>query len=361
MRTAYSLMFFGNVGVSLSWLFVPLLARDLGLSFVELGTVGTAYGIASLFSYSFFGRLSDLTRRRLIFIQAGFALAALTFTLQVFMHDLFSMVLVRWFAGLSIGVFTFPLLAYISGRSGYRRRVGWFAGFGTLGWFTGYLLGGLLSDWFLAFAVSGLFFFTGFLLSLGFRELREPLVRIRPFWTVVRENSAVYASYLLRHTGAQAMWIVFPLFLREELGASIFWVGLIMALNTGSQFLFMGLIGRTARGGEGGQLLRLGLLLSAVVFASYHFSFSYLQLIPVQLLLGIAWSALYVGSLLHLLEKNVERATSTGVLGSTISLAAVIGPLLGGSISEFFGMRAVFLFACALTLAGLAVSKSIRS
>jgi MFS family permease len=184
---------------------------------------------------------------------------------------------------------------------------------------------------------------------------------LRSFWKVIKENSVVYASYLLRHTGAHAIWIVFPLFLIEKLGASLLWVGVLMALNTGSQFFFMGLIGRTAEPDEGRRLLRLGLLLSTVVFVSYYFSSYYLQLVPVQLLLGVAWSSLYVGSLLHLVEKNVERATSTGALGSTISLATMIGPFLGGLISEIFGMRAVFLVASALTLAGLVLSKRMTN
>jgi MFS family permease len=361
MHRAYLLMFLGNIGISLSSLFIPLLARELGLSFTELGMIGMAYGAASVLSYSLFGHLSDVTRRRVPFVRLGLALAASAFTAQILMRDLLTMIAIRWLAGFAVGVFSFPLLAHLAGRFGYQKRIGWFAASGSLGWFAGYIAAGLLRSWVLAFLSSGLSFCLALALSLFLKESREPKVYLRSFWKVIKENSVVYASYLLRHTGAHAIWIVFPLFLIEKLGASLLWVGVLMALNTGSQFFFMGLIGRTAEPDEGRRLLRLGLLLSTVVFVSYYFSSYYLQLVPVQLLLGVAWSSLYVGSLLHLVEKNVERATSTGALGSTISLATMIGPFLGGLISEIFGMRAVFLVASALTLAGLVLSKRMTN
>lgn len=360
MRTAYSLMFLANSGIALSWLFIPILADELGLSYVELGIVGMAYGSASLLSYSLFGRLSDIYRRRRIFVRAGMLAASVAFTIQLFMTDFPTMILMRAFAGFAVGIFTFPLLAHVSGFSRYRERVGWFSGFGSLGWFAGYLLAGVISSHRSGFTIAGLLFLLGALVSIGLGETRERRARIRPFWTVVRKNLAVYSAYFLRHAGAYSLWIIFPLFLRDELGATIFWVGAIHALNTGSQFLFMGTIGRMARRGEGRKLLRAGIGLSAFVFFFYYFATTYLQLLPVQLILGLAWSFLYVGSLLHLIERNVERATSTGLLGSTISMAAVVGPLLGGVVSEIFGMRAVPLFACGLALAGLGVSKRVE-
>jgi len=360
MRTAYSLIFLANAGMTLSALFIPLLADELGLSFFELGIVGMAYGVASFFSYSIFGRLSDMKRRRRVFVRVGFAVAFVAFILQLLMGDLFTMVVVRGFAGFAVGIFTFPLLAYASRFSHYRERIGWFAGFGSLGWFAGYLLAGVLSSSQLGFTVAGALFFLGLLVSFGLGEVRERKVRMKSFWKVARRNLVVYSAYFLRHVGAYSLWIIFPLFLRDELGATIFWVGAVHALNTGSQFLLMGAIGRMAKRGEGKRLLRVGLGLSALVFFSYYFAISYVQLLPVQLILGLAWSALYVGSLLHLLEHNVERATSTGLLGSTISLAAVVGPLLGGVVSQIFGMRAVALLASGLALGGLAMSKWVK-
>ena len=53
---------------------------------------------------------------------------------------------------------------------------------------------------------------------------------------------------------------------------------------------------------------------------------------PTQILLGVSWATLYVGSLKFVMERNVERATSTGLLNSVMSICAIIGPLIGGSV-----------------------------
>jgi hypothetical protein len=43
---------------------------------------------------------------------------------------------------------------------------------------------------------------------------------------------------------------------------------------------------------------------------------------------------LYIGSLLYLFDKNEEKATSSALLESAISVAATIGPMAGGMIAE---------------------------
>jgi hypothetical protein len=48
-------------------------------------------------------------------------------------------------------------------------------------------------------------------------------------------------------------------------------------------------------------------------------------------------SLLYIGSLLYLLDKNEEKATSSALLESAISVAAIIGPMAGGMIAEISG------------------------
>ncbi|MFQ6067875.1 MAG: hypothetical protein ACE5K3_11475, partial [bacterium] len=69
-------------------------------------------------------------------------------------------------------------------------------------------------------------------------------------------------------------------------------------------------------------------------------------------LLAGSWSCLYVGSLLHLTRRNVEKATCIGMLSSVISLAAVTGTLIGGVISELFGFRATMYTAAMLAATG---------
>jgi MFS family permease len=66
-----------------------------------------------------------------------------------------------------------------------------------------------------------------------------------------------------------------------------------------------------------------------------------------------------MGSLLYLLDKNREKATSSALLESTISVAAIIGPLVGGAIAEVSGLRNVLFFAFFMTLGSFAMSKRL--
>jgi DHA1 family quinolone resistance protein-like MFS transporter len=66
-----------------------------------------------------------------------------------------------------------------------------------------------------------------------------------------------------------------------------------------------------------------------------------------------------MGSLLYLLDRNSEKATASALLESTISVGAIIGPLIGGVIAEVSGLRNVLLFAFLVTLGSFAMSKRL--
>jgi len=50
--------------------------------------------------------------------------------------------------------------------------------------------------------------------------------------------------------------------------------------------------------------------------------------VPSQIVLGFAWSCLYVGSLKCVTETNDEKSTASGLLQSVIAVSGVIGPVI---------------------------------
>jgi predicted MFS family arabinose efflux permease len=127
--------------------------------------------------------------------------------------------------------------------------------------------------------------------------------------------------------------------LLEEVGKNSyqpdkFWVGLLYTVNTA------------------GVLINMGLIFSLVTFFVFTLTQNFYQLIPIQVLLACSLSCLYVGSLLRLIEHNIERATCTGMLSSVINLAVVFGALMGGAISQFLGFKATMYAAATLTAIG---------
>jgi DHA1 family multidrug resistance protein-like MFS transporter len=81
---------------------------------------------------------------------------------------------------------------------------------------------------------------------------------------------------------------------------------------------------------------------------------------PFMALVGGTWAFLFIGGNFHLMDNN-PRSTSTGIFSSTISIATVIGPVIGGSIAFVFDYIAVMYFAIAVIIVGFVVSLKIKA
>jgi len=323
---------------------VPLFASDLGASYFEVGVIVAAYGFTIFFSSYIFGRASDIHGRRIILI-LGLVASSIAFFLQIFADSVTSLVLMRALVGFCAGIYPPALIAYVYEQ---KEGLGTFSAYGSLGWAIGSFLTGVVASYNGVFLIGSLFFFAAFLVSLRMPEGEFKSVKIPLFPTeLLMENSTVYLPFLLRHLGAFAIWAIFPLYL-ADLGADRFWIGILYGVNSLTQFFVMMRLNRF----DGARLVRWGLVVSALAFIAIALAQNHWQMLPTQILLGFSWSFLYVGSLLFLTKKNIERATSVGILRSLIGLAGIFGPILGGLISQLYGLVWTMYFAAALTLIG---------
>lgn len=331
-----------------SQIFIPLLSADLGASSFEVGLVGAAFGVAYLLSSLFFGWKSDLLGR-LLFIRFGLAASCVAFLAQTLSFNLTALFVFRALVGFSLGISTAALIAYIYESSG---NMGKFSSYGSLGWIGGTLVATTLADYNTLFIFSTLLCLTAFLVSLFMQEAvsTKPKEIPRPL-AVARRNSRVLLAFFLRHLGATAIWVILPLFF-ASLGASKTWIGLLWGINFTFQFIAMRLVENFSEK----TVLLTGQILSVVVFLGYTLIHNYLQVIPLQVLLGVSWAFLYVGSLLVVLKSGEEKGTASGVFFAAINLSGAVGPLVGGLISQLFGYRSVMLFAAVITLVGLLTS-----
>lgn len=336
-----------------SHMFIPLLSTELGASSFQVGLVGAAFGFAYLISSLFFGWKSDLLGR-LRFIRFGLAASSIAFLAQTLSFSLPALLLIRALVGFSLGISTAALIAYIYDSHG---NMGRFSSYGSLGWIGGAAAAATLLSYNNLFIFSSLLCLAAFIVSLLMRETVsfEPRNIPRPL-TVARRNRGVLLAFFLRHLGATATWVILPLFF-ETLGASKTWIGLLWIINFAFQFVAMRFVERFPEK----TVFLIGQVISVVVFLGYALANHYLQVIPLQVLLGFSWAFLYVGSLLIILRSGEEHGTASGVFSSAINLSGAVGPLLGGLISQFFGYRAVMLFAAAITLVGFLTSLCRRT
>lgn len=359
-----SILFLSNASIMMSMIFIPLFADLVGASRFEIGIIGASYGLAIFFSSYFFSRASDRRDKR-AFLKAGLAVAFVAFFLQVFARGALSLTIIRAVAGFAIGIFTAPLIVYTYESGG---KLGMFSSYGALGWAFGGMLAGIIGHvaesfastnslfpYWAVFILSSVLFFAAFILSLDMPEVavRPTQVPLFPA-ALILKNLWVYASVLMRNTGAFAIWTILPLFLLE-LGANMFWIGGLFFINTGTQFIIMRRL--DIRNDE--TLIKAGLALSGVVFFSYSLAPVFYVIAPFQVLLAFSYSFMYVGSLLFLTRTNEEKTTSVGILNSVLSLSMVIGPLFGGAIAQIWGFREVMHFAAGITFFGLVISLAL--
>jgi MFS family permease len=319
-----AIQFFSNAGVFASIFFIPVFARDIGVNEFQLGVVIALFSVAMLVSNYVFGRWADVHGRRRI-LQAGLFLSALASITQILAHDVLTLAVTRVLVGLAVGVFPSAMYAYVYDS---QRKIGKFASFGAMGWGVGSALAGYLALFWAVFLLSSVFLFVAFMVALLLTPVPEVKLKV-PFFPrkVIKTNLSVYTGVLIRHTGAHAIWVIFPLFLLD-LGMDLFAVGILYVVNTGTQFIVMQVTDRF----ESSRLVTFGLLVSALAFVTFTFARNFTEMFPTQILLGVSWATLYVGSLKFVMERNVERATSTGLLNSVMSICAIIGPLIGGSV-----------------------------
>jgi len=383
-----ALNLFESAGIGATSTFMPLFAVSLTNSYIMVGAIVAGYSLTQALSYAYFGKLSDRMPDRVFLIRLGFLLCSAAFFAHLLAFDGLSLFGIRLLAGVATGIYVGSLL--VKSYEGDNKEKFVLAGivsFGSLGWFVGTLGAGILeqlmnSDVRAVFALSGSMFLAGFIVSLRLKTSKTDvadLVKVRSNLSLprlvektgsssqsvastiqlLRKNKIVYSSFFLRHLGASAVWSIFPIFLAHELGTSNLWIGTIYAINAVIQFIFMNRFGSLMQSNYY-KSIQLGAILSALVFIAYFFSQSYLHILPVQIILGVSWSFLYVGSLFYLLDKNKEKATSSALLESTISVSAIAGPLIGGVIAEMMGIRNVLLFAFLVNLVAFALSKTLK-
>jgi len=314
------------------------------MSDTEIGFMVASYSLA-LFSSSFiFGRASDRYGRKL-FLSVGLILSAVVFFLQIFAQDFLVLLIVRALVGFCLGIYPASLIAYVHENKEDLAR---FSSFGSLGWALGSLIAGLIAVY---FTVKGVFIFSSLLCFLAFvtalrmrfgehHSIDVPKLPIE----IVKKNLSLYLSILIRHSGAHMIWTFWPLFL-GSLGADLFWIGAIQMINGITQFIFMYTLSSRIKYGYS---VIAGLILSGIAFFSFTLVADFWQIIPTQILLGVSWALMYVGGLRYLMDRNIEKATVSGLFDSVLSMSSITGPFMATLVITFGSYRTTMYLASTL-------------
>jgi len=338
-------------GGASSLVFVPNLAVAVGATEGQVGVIFAVHSLLAFLASFAFGRIADVRGRRRV-LQFGLGLSVAAAVTQVFAFDPWTIGLSRAFLGLAVGVYPGALVAFAYEAE---HKMGRFAMYGSLGWAAGNFLAGVLAfaypgQFALVFAGSSALFCAAWLVAMSLKVLPERLVDVPRFpLAVIRRNLPIYVTMLVRHTGANMVWVIFPLFLERVRGFTLFDVGLLLAVNPLIQAAVMFQLDPY----PGKRLVPIGIVLSAVTFLLFTLATDFFSMLLTQVVLGTAWATLWVGSLKMVTERNEERATATGLLASTTTLASILGPLAGGFIALTYGYFAAMYAAAAMSALAL--------
>ncbi len=347
--------FFANTAVETSNIYMALYARSVGSSNMQVGFIAAASGFAFLASSLFFGRLSDI-HGRMKFIRIGLGLIVVSYYLQTLAYSPWTLLAARSLVGFCGGINAAVIMAYTYEN---QKQIGNFISYGALGWLVGAMLAAAVKEFDALFTISAAAAFISFVLSFRLKEEKESAVRIRVAVfpsSLIRTNYRVLLAFFLRQLGGMAIWTVWPLYL-SSIGATKFWISVMDATNMLGQFVASLYVEKFNEG----KMVQFGLISSVAVFTLYGLANHYLVMIPIQLLLSLGYSALFIGALNYLLKRHRERGTVAGLLNSSMSLSGSIGPFFGGAVSQAWGYDAVMYTGAVLSLLGLWASKGINS
>jgi MFS transporter, DHA1 family, multidrug resistance protein len=375
-KNLYSLwfaQFVAMAGLSMVVPFFPFYLRDLGVSDKESvklwsGLLYSAPFMISAFMQPIWGNLGDRKGRKPMVVRAMLALALANF-LMGFAVSPTQLLFLRLFQGTLSG-FMAPAIALMA-CCAPEHRTG--QALGTLqssivsGMIIGPLLGGVLSH--LA-GYRPLFFGTAFcclvaaLMVIGL--VKEDFVRQeRKDQSAIRQN----IRYVLHTPELRVMWILIVLsqlsmvivipFLSlyvEQLEVSPAYVGLI----TGLVFGIAGVAnaccapfwGKSSDRIGSRKVLRRALAGITLFSLPQAFVTSVSQLLVLRAGVGVFFSGIIptINTLVRSSAPEKDRGAIFGIFQAGLLIGNMAGPLIGGALSAFLGLRSIFLINTALFL-----------
>lgn len=354
--------------------FLPLYLHELGIADpdqVQLWS-GFIFGINffSAFLVSpIWGTLADKYGRKIMVIRSGLGMS-IAITLMGFATSAVHLLILRFMNGLVSGFI--PAGISLTAANTPRERVGYALGLlqagAVSGSVMGPLFGGLMAEWFgfrTIFTVTGIVVFVATMVVLFMvKELHKPNPKQVKTGGFFSEGSAILSNKMLLPLFSVAFLIQFammspnpqmPLFVRE-LGAPggyiVFFAGLVTAVTGLSNIIASPQLGKIGDKHGSQYVLILALLGAAVFFIPHAFVTSVWQLLLCRFLLGM-----FIGGMLPSVNSLVrhhapagKEATAYGYSNSAICLGNMLGPMMGGFVSNWIGIRGLFLVTSLLLL-----------
>lgn len=354
--------------------FLPLYLSELGVTDPDKLQLwaGIIFGINffSAFLVSpIWGTLADKYGRKIMVIRSGIGMS-IAIILMGFAASPVHLLLLRFVNGLVSGFS--PAAISLVATNTPKARVGYALGLLQAGAVSGSVMGpffgGMLAEWIgfrAIFTVTGIIVFVATMVVVfKVAEMHKPdPSKVKP-QGFMREASVILGNKTLLPLFSVAFLIQFamlspgpqmPLFV-QQLGAPggyiVFFAGLVTSVTGLANIVASPQLGKLGDKFGSQYVLMIALLGAAVFFIPHAFVTSVWQLLVCRFLLGM-----FVGGLLPSLNSLVrhnappgKEATAYGYSNSAVCLGNMLGPIMGGFVSGWIGIRGLFLVTSVLLL-----------
>lgn len=361
-------IFFISIGEGMTTPAIPLLGKQLGASYSEIGFFMTGFSVSYALTAIAAGRLSDrFGRKKLLLCSLGLCLAAALG--YIWTTSPAGLLLFRTIEGLAKGSMVTVAEAIITDntvRSNRDRETGRFASAYGLGMVCGNLLGGIIMEYlglrlvfpFYPTLVSLLILATVFVLADSYQggsgewnatERKALLAEIKKLWPICFVGFA-FTGYLYTVSGFLSMVAAF-------FQVSFLGTGIVFALFWCCRFFAFAGAGTLSQKTGRKRMFLLGIslvVLSAAVFVAAR---NVWFLLTAVILGGIGTGIMYPLSVAHIADQASpeHRGFAMGFWELTAALGMIVQTALSGILGELGGVHLTYALSLAVALLAVVV------
>ena len=358
--------FSSMLGVGIIAPLLPLYAEELGASGIWIGIIFASFSISRTIFMPFAAWLSDRYGRKWL-ITIGILIYAIISLGYIWADNVSQLIIVRLIHGAASGLIIPIAQAYIGDMAPEGKEGTWmgyfnsafFAGFGF-----GPLMGGLLTDHFnmtVAFYAMGGLNLLAFLVAAFFLpeiKHKKTATSPRPSFKEMSASNIVRGLFVFRLSFAMgregAFFTFLPIFAAASLGLNSSLTGVLLAVNILLTALLQLYGGKIADKLNRRKLIALGSVFNILFMALIPLTHNFWQLLGLCAFGGIGGSiSMPAASALSIEEGRKFGMSSTiALVFMAMSIGMVIGPILGGVITDATNINWVFYFSAAALLVG---------
>lgn len=313
------------------YLFLPIIIKEIKLPNEYIGTIGFFYSLGSVLSGLSLSKYIEQSINKNLLINYIIIINIILFFIMIYIKVALVFICCVFLIG-------YLGSSFVGSNISRSQNKGITIAISSLGFVVGYLLGGILKDFDkMLFIIISLYLISLIIsIKVPIFEKEQKLEQEKvDSLIIIKKNWKIYLSLFLRHTGAAGVWIYLSFILINYYDLDLKEIGILHAINIIVQTISNPIIYRFINYQNIIKLISIGYLLSAIYFLLFPISKNFYILSLLQIILGLSFTALYLGNVEYLTKSNKEQITSVTLISSTFSLATSIGSLISAILIKY--------------------------